>query len=100
MPSGGPRKSWRGKKITCNFANGSRIEAIVLGPRASLKSRRLACGKGLNCTREFGARRWLIVVIRIAVARNWTIIKGVLKSFLMVYEEALLGNDLERGGVQ
>jgi hypothetical protein len=29
---------------------------------------------------------------------NRTIIKGVLKSFLMVYEEALLGNDLEGGG--
>lgn len=34
------------------------------------------------------------------VCRSWTIIKGVLKSFLMVYEEAILGNDLERGGVQ
>jgi hypothetical protein len=60
----------------------------------------LACGKGLNGTREFRARRRLIADIQIVAAWNWTIIKGVLKSFLMVYEEALLGNDLERGGVQ
>lgn len=89
-----------GIKITCILPNSSRIEAIVLGRRASLKSRRVACGKGLNGRHEFCARRWLIVVIRIVDARSWTIIKGVLKSFLMVYEEALLGNDLERGGVQ
>ena len=86
-------------KITCSLPNSSRIEATVLGPRASLKSRGLACGKGLTGKREFCARRWHIVVIRIVGARSWTIIKGVLKSFLMVYEEALLGNDLECGGV-
>ena len=46
------------------------------------------------------AKRWHTVIIRLVAAQSWTIIKGVLKSFLMVYEEALLGNGLERGGVQ
>jgi hypothetical protein len=39
-----------------------------------------------------------IAIFWMTGARDWTIIKGLLKSFLMVYENALLGNDLEGGG--
>ncbi len=100
MASGAPRSCSIGKKIACNLANSVPIATIVLGPRASLKSRWLGCRNGSSDWREFGARRWHIAAIQIANAESWTIIKGVLKYILMVYEEAFLGSDLERGGVQ
>ena len=92
------RRSWRNRKITCISSNFAPNEVIVLPVRAGLKLHRLERGESSNCLSESGSLRLDIAIIRVAGARNWTIIRGLLKSFLMVYENALLGNDLEGGG--
>ena len=88
------------QKMPHILAHHSRKEAIELSLLASLKSTGRSYGIGLCHPCEFGEMHRPIVRNLSVVCRSWTIIKGVLKSFLMVYEEAFLGNDLERGGVQ
>jgi hypothetical protein len=92
------KKSWISEKIVFILTNFASIKIIVSTAQTRVKSPRLGSRGRLDCTRELGSTRINIANIQMPGDQNWTIIKGVLKSFLMVYEGALLGNDLEGGG--
>ncbi len=109
MPPIALRRSWRNRKITCISSNFAPNEVIVLPVRAGLKLHRLERGESSNCLSESGSLRLDIAIIRMAGARNWTIIRGVkiffeiyadalLSGDLIVYEDAPLGLNLEGGG--
>jgi len=93
------KKSWISKKIAYILSKSDPVGTILSVVQTRVKSPGLRSRRRLDCGRELGSMRINIANVRMSGDQNWTIIKGVLKSFLMVYEEALLGNDLEgRGG--
>jgi hypothetical protein len=98
MLSTSSKKSWISEKIAYIVTNPVSIKPIVSTVLTGVKLLGLASRGRVDCAQRLGSTRMNVANIQMSGDQNWTIIKGVLKSFLMVYEEALLGNDLEGGG--